>query len=291
MPEVTTTCPICGVTFTHRYNRGRPRIYCSDRCRIKSAAKRPSTRAALKRHRSTDAFRAKAREQYARAKIAKRCEWCDAPFTTNQRAKLTCSKGCKEALTVYVKRDGKPYASRWPQHRESTPLRYFDCEDCGRLACYAARDKNAKRCPECRVRRSKKKAEARFIIGCCIRCGEWATLDREAYASLQVGGFYCGATCRRRDAASRRRARESGAYRGDVRRADVFKRDRFTCQICGKRLAMAKVAPHPKAPSIDHIIPLAQGGTHEMLNVQAAHFGCNSGKRDGQRNDQRLLIG
>jgi 5-methylcytosine-specific restriction endonuclease McrA len=41
-----------------------------------------------------------------------------------------------------------------------------------------------------------------------------------------------------------------------------------------------KVVPHPKAPVLDHILPLAQGGTHEPTNVQCAHFMCNSIKRD-----------
>jgi 5-methylcytosine-specific restriction endonuclease McrA len=32
------------------------------------------------------------------------------------------------------------------------------------------------------------------------------------------------------------------------------------------------------SPTIDHILPLARGGTHEPSNVQAAHFGCNAAK-------------
>jgi 5-methylcytosine-specific restriction endonuclease McrA len=34
------------------------------------------------------------------------------------------------------------------------------------------------------------------------------------------------------------------------------------------------------APTIDHVLALAAGGTHEMANVQAAHFICNSLKGD-----------
>jgi len=33
---------------------------------------------------------------------------------------------------------------------------------------------------------------------------------------------------------------------------------------------------YPMSLSIDHIIPLANGGTHEPKNVQIAHFICNS---------------
>ncbi|MFJ9212987.1 HNH endonuclease [Streptomyces sp. NPDC102264] len=34
------------------------------------------------------------------------------------------------------------------------------------------------------------------------------------------------------------------------------------------------------APSIDHVIPLARGGTHEPANVQCAHWLCNAIKSD-----------
>jgi 5-methylcytosine-specific restriction endonuclease McrA len=36
----------------------------------------------------------------------------------------------------------------------------------------------------------------------------------------------------------------------------------------------------PDAPTVDHIIPLAKGGTHTWDNVQLAHWSCNSDKRD-----------
>ena len=39
-----------------------------------------------------------------------------------------------------------------------------------------------------------------------------------------------------------------------------------------------KEAPHPMSLSIDHIIPLSLGGTHEPKNVQVVHLICNSTK-------------
>jgi 5-methylcytosine-specific restriction endonuclease McrA len=52
------------------------------------------------------------------------------------------------------------------------------------------------------------------------------------------------------------------------------------CRLCGDPMMMGQAVPHPKAPTIDHVIPLAKGGTHEPANVQAAHFLCNSIKGD-----------
>jgi len=51
--------------------------------------------------------------------------------------------------------------------------------------------------------------------------------------------------------------------------------------------------PHPLAPTIDHLIPLADGGSDSPANVATAHFLCNStkGERHGGGGDQLTLIG
>jgi 5-methylcytosine-specific restriction endonuclease McrA len=104
---------------------------------------------------------------------------------------------------------------------------------------------------------------------------------------------YCD-TClvsqRRRDK-DKRRALKRDAYVADVSPTKIYRRDGYRCKLCSKRLNMRVVVPHPMAPTIDHIIPLAQGGTHEPANAQAAHFLCNSIKGDRGGNEQLLLIG
>lgn len=54
-------------------------------------------------------------------------------------------------------------------------------------------------------------------------------------------------------------------------RFEVFKRDSFTCQYCGQ-----------KAPDVilevDHIIPVKEGGTNDIMNLVTACRECNSGK-------------
>ena len=80
------------------------------------------------------------------------------------------------------------------------------------------------------------------------------------------------------------------AYVEDVWRSKVYERDGWKCQLCGKALKRDAVVPHPKAPTLDHIIPLSKGGTHEYANVQAAHFICNSIKSDGGTDQLRLAV-
>src|SRR5215471_14301985 len=54
-------------------------------------------------------------------------------------------------------------------------------------------------------------------------------------------------------------------------RFEVFKRDSFTCQYCGRR-----------APDVvlhcDHVKAVAEGGTTDILNLVTACADCNLGK-------------
>jgi 5-methylcytosine-specific restriction endonuclease McrA len=51
---------------------------------------------------------------------------------------------------------------------------------------------------------------------------------------------------------------------------------------------MGQRVPHPKAPTIDHIVPVSEGGDDTRANVQLACFRCNSVK--GPRGSQQLAL-
>ena len=112
----------------------------------------------------------------------------------------------------------------------------------------------------------------------CKMCGQ----------NIRVSGHqrYCLSCARikeretKRIVEDRRRARKKAAYISDVSRKEIYKRDHWICGICGDPVDAALKFPDPGSPTLDHIIPLAKGGTHEHNNVQLAHFICNSTKRD-----------
>jgi hypothetical protein len=58
---------------------------------------------------------------------------------------------------------------------------------------------------------------------------------------------------------------------GIRKRFEVFKRDGFTCRYCGR-----------KSPEVvleaDHVIPVAEGGTDDEVNLVTACWECNRGK-------------
>lgn len=108
----------------------------------------------------------------------------------------------------------------------------------------------------------------------------------------------CGSHChdqhssdRRRDAKHRRRAVQRNAFVAPVTRTVIYTRDKWTCQICNTELHRHESAPHPLSPTIDHIIPLANGGTHEPANVRAAHFLCNARRGNRETPTQLTLLG
>ena len=58
---------------------------------------------------------------------------------------------------------------------------------------------------------------------------------------------------------------------GQKTRFEVFKRDKFTCQYCGR------MSPDVVL-EIDHIKPVAEGGNNNILNLVTSCFDCNRGK-------------
>lgn len=71
----------------------------------------------------------------------------------------------------------------------------------------------------------------------------------------------------------------------------IAQRDGFRCGICGDKVNMALRHPDPLYGSIDHVVPLAHGGTNDLANLQLAHLRCNLAKRQFGDATQLRLIG
>jgi hypothetical protein len=69
---------------------------------------------------------------------------------------------------------------------------------------------------------------------------------------------------------------------GKKLRFEVFKRDKFTCQYCGK-----------SAPDVtlhcDHIQPISKGGIDNILNLITSCQDCNLGKADTELSDDTIV--
>jgi hypothetical protein len=58
---------------------------------------------------------------------------------------------------------------------------------------------------------------------------------------------------------------------GKGKRFDIFRRDGFTCQYCGR-------SPPEVVLHLDHIVPVIEGGDNDEMNLITACRDCNLGK-------------
>lgn len=96
----------------------------------------------------------------------------------------------------------------------------------------------------------------------CVYCGE--TITRS------YGERYIKNTRKVCTECAAVRKRDHGWFR-----KKVIESGRAECGICGDDIDLALKWPDKASLSIDHIIPLALGGTNRESNLQPAHAGCN----------------
>lgn len=203
-------------------------------------------------------------------KVSTPCAWCDKPCLKEtgrekRYAGLFCSLECRDLWRSLLNgRNSCPIPLTHPAHP----------------------DYSAPGLPILWVRPEPKPSTRRWVAGNCHRCGKsYVAEDYMATAR------YCSLRCGRRVAKQRYRARKKDAYVADVSPARIYERDGWRCQLCRRKVKRDAVVPHPLAPVLDHIVPLAKGGTHEPSNAQCAHFLCNSLKSDRDDTVQLLLFG
>lgn len=65
-------------------------------------------------------------------------------------------------------------------------------------------------------------------------------------------------------------------------RPQVYRRDGWICQLCYEPIDPELKWPDPGSVTLDHVVPIADGGAHTLENVQAAHASCNCAKGGGK---------
>ncbi|MFJ9633822.1 HNH endonuclease [Streptomyces sp. NPDC101175] len=83
---------------------------------------------------------------------------------------------------------------------------------------------------------------------------------------------------------------ESAATAEAFTSIEVYERDDWQCGLCRRPVDPGLAWPHPMSASVDHILPLSQGGSHMLANVQCAHLSCNCAKGDQVDVDHDWLI-
>ncbi len=149
---------------------------------------------------------------------------------------------------------------------------------CGRLKTAVSR--------QCRICADVLRASPYLVPRNCDHCGKCYN------PTVRCPSRFCSVTCsgayfrqpdtrdrlrRRRGRYSRRRqlmAKAGKAVVGRWRR--ICARDGWVCWICGGEIDPAISHPHRLGGTVDHVIPLAEGGSDADDNCRAAHMTCNS---------------
>lgn len=119
----------------------------------------------------------------------------------------------------------------------------------------------------------------RWTAGRCKHC-------RTPFVDRQPDARFCSVRCGRRWWRAQ--------YKDDVPHAVrlyVLERDGWRCHLCSRGIPATLSVPHPKAGTVDHVVPRSQGGDHDPANLRAAHMGCNSARNNRGGNEQLALIG
>lgn len=108
----------------------------------------------------------------------------------------------------------------------------------------------------------------------------------------------CTKKYRNRQHDLRRRIKNKEQIDNDISLEKLIQRDEGICKICGRQVDIndyyyvdeGYFIAGENYPSIDHIIPLAKGGTHTWDNIQLAHRHCNTIKNDKiiEQEDEQL---
>jgi hypothetical protein len=90
---------------------------------------------------------------------------------------------------------------------------------------------------------------------------------------------------------ARRRARQRDPEAESIDRDKIGDRDGWRCGICSRKVDRTLPYPHPRSPSLDHIVPLSQHGKHVYANVRISHLTCNTARGNRGGGEQLLLVG
>lgn len=129
------------------------------------------------------------------------------------------------------------------------------------------------------------------VVSFCLTCGKPFVKEGQSP--------YCSETCKRKARRKKEAIKNDKRLREmslsnieDITLEGLIIRDKNICWLCGKHCDVndsywegSTFFAGNNYPSIDHVIPLAKGGTHTWDNVRLAHRICNSIKGDSVSND------
>lgn len=249
-PKLSRTCLVCSKKFYTSQPKAR---FCCQKCAIRAQTIR--NRGKLSKHLFT-------------------CKGCGTNFHPRRPDRAYCSRTCarkhqpkpaprpkKETIRPAI---SKVWCVTCEQCKQPfvTRMRRATCTDSCRRLLYAARQ---------RLRNRPKPKKERD----CAECGStFHASGQRRFCSPAHAKKHS-----KRIQKAKRRAREKLLPNENVNPFAVFKRDGWTCKLCGCATPrLLRGTNDPRAPELDHITPLALGGHHTYANTQCTCRACNGAK-------------
>lgn len=254
--QTKRVCPVDGTEFYASNNKR----FCSRRCgkAYDNAKNRGTLEQLLARGRVCPEFD---------------CAWCDKHCVPGDNVAAHATKFCGyDCKTEWHRHDENGAMRRWQEEHGST---YNGCVK-GPHSRLGARRQTGHwmtgPCEVCGVVFTTRAHSRRFAWGCCPEHQRTATNRRQRQLEAAKYGWSYKT--------NQSRARRYGVEYEPIRPTEVFARDGYRCGICGEMAERDQKVPHPRAPTLDHVVPMSKGGPHLYSNVQCAHFRCNYLKSD-----------
>lgn len=193
--------------------------------------------------------------------------------------KSTCKECDRAKAKKYYENTGRSRRGHVRADLRVHPNRILevDCRECG--VRFTPRNRGGIYCSRACSGKASRTAEPcppkQLAILVCVVC-------KDLFDSWHPNNKTCSPECQKlnikqrgRNSETRRRMRiKEGTYE-PFQYTVVYKRDDWTCGLCGEAIDPKLEYPYRMSASLDHIVPLSQGGDHVMSNAQAAHWICN----------------
>lgn len=244
--DLVRQCVVCDATFVRERMQTAVKT-CSAQCRVELSRRRER------------------RRQYSKSKPMVECAGC-GKLIRQRRGNTLYGRYCSQECALSVRRRPEPLCVP-----DRCSIRPFACKWCGTISISRHRkrfcDKDCfNKFYNCNVRIRPEELPWRHEVRTCSRCLAF-------FVPASESQVWCSKQCGKRVRKQRRRA---NGPKDQIAIGRLARRDGWICQLCAGPVNREAFSNHNLDATIDHIVPVSQGGTHTWDNVQLAHFICNS---------------
>jgi len=287
--HVKAICKGCNKDFSYYKNGfGANRKYCSASCRPKKYVSKGVHGKRVEWHcqqcgkqeerTPSEAKRSKfcsveCNGKYRRAAMSYHCQQCGNEFFRKKRGGDTmeyCGRKCAFIGNGKKLRKYNAHVIAWQKY-QATKRRSVEKEIASLIRIGKRMQKAHLMCRCCGGKYLRKRKHSHFCSDQCRQTSKDRSKEKAKGSASRRRG--------KRVYKAKRRAMLRAVSAENIDPIKVFERDRWICHICGKKTLKSKRGTsHEKAPELEHIVALANGGKHSWSNVACSCRSCNIAK-------------